>query len=435
MPHESPPPTAWPTNPRRGPAAASHGSTRARRGSTRRTGSSRPPRARDPQPVASEDWLRDNHHVVQDQVREIRQDLPRSYYLELPKLADGPLPGLPARLPARPRADRAHRRPGRSRHARRLRHRVSAHVAALDRRDLGDPDHAAARARRGAAPARRRRRRAPGAAARRRGDGTTDWPAARTGPSATDRPAPRGRPAGGRPAVGGVRRRAAAMAARPAVHGGAGVAGAAARAAGAGRLGRRDAADRAPARGGRPARDRQRDHEHAALSSIDWTLFFERVSLVEQLLRDDPAGAYALMDFSDARPLPPFGRAARQARAAGRRPTSPRRAIELARTARARRAAARPPASRRLLPDLPRPLPPGARRRLPADAARAARAVRVPAPGASGISAAIAASTVAERREPARVRGAPRRDRRRAAGSSRSSSCSRSASWSSACST
>ena len=41
--------------------------------------------------VGSEDWLRDNHHVVQDQVREIRQDLPRQYYFELPKLADGPL--------------------------------------------------------------------------------------------------------------------------------------------------------------------------------------------------------------------------------------------------------------------------------------------------------------------------------------------------------
>ena len=49
----------------------------------------------DPQPVASEDWLRDNHHVVQDQVREIRQDLPRSYYLELPKLGPGPFQGYP----------------------------------------------------------------------------------------------------------------------------------------------------------------------------------------------------------------------------------------------------------------------------------------------------------------------------------------------------
>ena len=45
--------------------------------------------------VGSEDWLRDNHHVVQDQVREIRQDLPRQYYQELPKLVDGPFAGYP----------------------------------------------------------------------------------------------------------------------------------------------------------------------------------------------------------------------------------------------------------------------------------------------------------------------------------------------------
>ena len=49
----------------------------------------------DPQPVGSEDWLRDNYHVVQDQVREIRQDLPRKYYIELPKLASGPSEGYP----------------------------------------------------------------------------------------------------------------------------------------------------------------------------------------------------------------------------------------------------------------------------------------------------------------------------------------------------
>jgi cyclic beta-1,2-glucan synthetase len=45
--------------------------------------------------VGSEDWLRDNHHVVQDQVREIRQDLPRQYYFELAKLAAGPFEGYP----------------------------------------------------------------------------------------------------------------------------------------------------------------------------------------------------------------------------------------------------------------------------------------------------------------------------------------------------
>src|SRR5262245_27855144 len=49
----------------------------------------------DPQTVGSEDWLRDNYHVVQDQVREIRQDLPKKFYIELPKLAGGPYQGFP----------------------------------------------------------------------------------------------------------------------------------------------------------------------------------------------------------------------------------------------------------------------------------------------------------------------------------------------------
>ena len=49
----------------------------------------------DEQPVGSEEWLRDNHHVVQDQVRDVQQHLPRKYYLELPKLAHGPSKGYP----------------------------------------------------------------------------------------------------------------------------------------------------------------------------------------------------------------------------------------------------------------------------------------------------------------------------------------------------
>ena len=49
----------------------------------------------DPQPVASEDWLRDNYHIVQDQIREVRQDLPRKFYLQLPKLATGEQEGYP----------------------------------------------------------------------------------------------------------------------------------------------------------------------------------------------------------------------------------------------------------------------------------------------------------------------------------------------------
>jgi cyclic beta-1,2-glucan synthetase len=41
------------------------------------------------------EWLVDNFHVVEEQIREIRDDLPRGFYRELPKLADGPLAGYP----------------------------------------------------------------------------------------------------------------------------------------------------------------------------------------------------------------------------------------------------------------------------------------------------------------------------------------------------
>jgi len=41
------------------------------------------------------EWLVDNFHVVEEQIREIRDDLPRGYYRQLPKLADGPLEGHP----------------------------------------------------------------------------------------------------------------------------------------------------------------------------------------------------------------------------------------------------------------------------------------------------------------------------------------------------
>ena len=41
------------------------------------------------------EWLIDNFHLVERQIREIRLDLPPSYYRQLPKLADGPFVGLP----------------------------------------------------------------------------------------------------------------------------------------------------------------------------------------------------------------------------------------------------------------------------------------------------------------------------------------------------
>jgi cyclic beta-1,2-glucan synthetase len=41
------------------------------------------------------EWLVDNFHIVEEQIREIRDDLPRGFYRQLPKLAEGPLQGYP----------------------------------------------------------------------------------------------------------------------------------------------------------------------------------------------------------------------------------------------------------------------------------------------------------------------------------------------------
>ncbi|MFL5629738.1 MAG: GH36-type glycosyl hydrolase domain-containing protein [Gemmatimonadaceae bacterium] len=41
------------------------------------------------------DWLLDNFYIVQEHIREIRTNLPKGYYEELPKLATGPLTGYP----------------------------------------------------------------------------------------------------------------------------------------------------------------------------------------------------------------------------------------------------------------------------------------------------------------------------------------------------
>ena len=41
------------------------------------------------------EWLVDNFHIVDEQLREIQDDLPASYYRELPKLATGSLQGYP----------------------------------------------------------------------------------------------------------------------------------------------------------------------------------------------------------------------------------------------------------------------------------------------------------------------------------------------------
>ena len=41
------------------------------------------------------EWLLDNFHIVEEQLREIREDLPKGYYRELPKLMDGELADYP----------------------------------------------------------------------------------------------------------------------------------------------------------------------------------------------------------------------------------------------------------------------------------------------------------------------------------------------------
>ena len=41
------------------------------------------------------EWLLDNYHLVEEQIREIREDLPPSFYRLLPKLGNGPLIGYP----------------------------------------------------------------------------------------------------------------------------------------------------------------------------------------------------------------------------------------------------------------------------------------------------------------------------------------------------
>ncbi|CAN5630088.1 glucoamylase family protein [soil metagenome] len=45
--------------------------------------------------VPAAEWLLDNYHLVEAQIRDVREDLPPGYYRQLPKLADGPFAGYP----------------------------------------------------------------------------------------------------------------------------------------------------------------------------------------------------------------------------------------------------------------------------------------------------------------------------------------------------
>ena len=91
------------------------------------------------------EWLIDNFHLVERQIRQISTDLPPGYYRQLPKLVTGPFAGYP-RVFGMAWAFVAHTDSCfRFRNPRFLRQRVSAGSTPHDRRTLGRLDNAANR--------------------------------------------------------------------------------------------------------------------------------------------------------------------------------------------------------------------------------------------------------------------------------------------------
>ena len=224
------------------------------------------------------------------------------------------------------------------------------------------------------------------------------------------------------------------MAARSAARRRRRVAGAAARARGAGRFPERAAADRASARGHRPARHRQhrspacgccrRSTGRCSSSASAWS------SRCSARIRP---GAYAEMDFRDARSLPALDRGAvAPVAGAGARRRAHAPIAHGARGAGAR-SGKRPAPSRRLLPDLARPVHARRGAALSADACASgwrasSSSIRPSATsGTIGLATALGVAGLLAYAAPARdvherpVAGRPR------------SCCCRSASWRSRC--
>jgi cyclic beta-1,2-glucan synthetase len=256
------------------------------------SGAARP----DEQPVGAEEWLRDNHHIVQDQVRDVRQHLPRKYYLELPKLAEGPFEGYP-RVYLLARELIAHTA-GRidlgtiidftSAYQRVTQLTIGETWAVPIMLRLGLVEELRVLAE-GVVGARRSRAVASGWQARL--STTEEWDERSVAPVLDS-----GRDQEGRLEAAFVVELLHRLRDQPST---------------AARFSQ--ALHRALAAQDDSAEEMLRlEHQREAadqlaignvitsmrlLSSIDWTVFFERTSLVERLLRDDPAGAYPQMDF------------------------------------------------------------------------------------------------------------------------------------------
>ena len=245
--------------------------------------------------VPAAEWLVDNFHVVDEQLREIRDDLPRWVLPGAAQARRGAARRVPARLRNRLGLRGAHRQPLRPRDAPSLRARLPARAAADDRRAVGGGDHAARRARgEPPAPGREHRSRARDATGsrragrraarrrRRRGRG-----AGRAGPRAL-RERPAGRPPSRCSSSSGCASRTARS--RPALLW----------------LDQRLGAQ------GTTSDDIVRvEHQRQAamnvtvrnvilsmslMSALDWTEFFETVSLVDEVLRAGPTTR--AMDFA-----------------------------------------------------------------------------------------------------------------------------------------
>ena len=79
-----------------GQGQSAGGSTRRQRRRCCSTPIARSPRRCEERAITpAAEWLIDNYHLVERQIREIRADLPPGYYRQLPKLADGPFAGYP----------------------------------------------------------------------------------------------------------------------------------------------------------------------------------------------------------------------------------------------------------------------------------------------------------------------------------------------------